>query len=365
MSNVTPIKVFVHLARGQDAEEWRQSHASGKLVGLNDETPYGYGRAVKMGCEVEFSRKGEISVISKLFRFVAYFVLKFDFVHAWKQRHAMKRADIIWTHTESQFLSVAAVLLLTKARTRLLGQSVWLIDRWPQLPHFHRRLYRRLIRRVDVMTFLSPANQQIAAKLFPESDVRIVPFGIPSEQTTPPRLFTHGPVRVLAAGNDRHRDWATLIEAVRGAEDIELQILSGTAPAHLAKSCPNVSVRSAKSNDEMLEALRWADLACVPLKTNLHASGITAIQEAILSGVPVVATDVGGLDLYFPHDEVHYVPPHDPISLRGALRSLSNDAKSAQTRAIAAQTRMTNRETHGAHAYVTRHVEISRELLGL
>jgi len=34
----------------------------------------------------------------------------------------------------------------------------------------------------------------------------------------------------------------------------------------------------------------------VPLLPNLHASGITVIQEAVLAGVPVVATDTGGLD---------------------------------------------------------------------
>ncbi len=54
---------------------------------------------------------------------------------------------------------------------------------------------------------------------------------------------------------------------------------------------------------------------CVPLKHNKHASGITVVQEAVLSGVPVVATLRAGLDAYFSHDEIRYVQPDNPIAL--------------------------------------------------
>jgi glycosyltransferase involved in cell wall biosynthesis len=91
----------------------------------------------------------------------------------------------------------------------------------------------------------------------------------------------------------------------------------------------------------------------------VHSSGITVIQEAALAGIPIVATNVGGLDAYFPHDEVRYVPAADVEALRQALRTTSDPVEAyAQTRR--AQKFMVDRRLWG-EAYA--HVELSREVL--
>ncbi len=51
----------------------------------------------------------------------------------------------------------------------------------------------------------------------------------------------------------------------------------------------------------------WADLVVVPLKPNLHASGITVIEEAVILGLPVICSHAGGLEAYFSAEEVFYV----------------------------------------------------------
>ena len=53
--------------------------------------------------------------------------------------------------------------------------------------------------------------------------------------------------------------------------------------------------------------------------TSEITSGITVIQEAVLAGVPVIATATGGLSGYFPPDTVRYVPPGDVAALRDAI----------------------------------------------
>ena len=100
----------------------------------------------------------------------------------------------------------------------------------------------------------------------------------------------------------------------------------------------------------------------MPLKPNRHASGITVIQEAVLAGLPVVATATGGLEGYFGADAVRYVPPGDPAALRAALLEVAADPEAARLRAERAQARMVEAEI-GAEAYIRRHVDISREML--
>jgi len=356
------ISVFIHLARNKDAEEWRAAKRGGKLIGFNDDTPYGYGRAEQMGCRVAFSRSEREGIAGKLVRFAVRAVMGFDLVHALRQRRALSQAEIVWTHTESQYLAVAAVLLATGAKTKLLGQTVWLIDRWPSFGPLRRALYRRLVRRVDVLTFHSPANLALAARLFPDSRTTLVRYGIATDVRIEPRQRRAAPIRILAVGNDRDRDWPTLIAAVRDRPDMSLLILSGAVSPRLAKGARNIEIRRARTQAELMRGFEEATLVCVPLRDNLHASGITVVQEAALAGAPIVATDAGGLEAYFPRDEVCYAPVGDVEALRQAILSTAANPAEACAQARRAQMRMVDGRL-GAEAYVRAHVALSREIL--
>jgi glycosyltransferase involved in cell wall biosynthesis len=358
----TAIEVFVHLAHDKDPAKWREAHRAGTLVGINDETPYGYGRAERMGCRITFSRSGPEGLLARFLRLSIRAATGFDYLHALRQRSALMGADIVWTHTESQYLAVAAVLAFKKRRPKVLGQSVWLFDRWQYLTPLHKLLYSRLISLVDVLTFPSPDNLAVAKKRFPQKRVVLVPFGIASETRIAPTLRPARPIKIVAPGNDRHRDWGTLVSAVKAMEDTTVVILSGTASPHIAADMSHVRIGQAKSNAELATHLAEATLVCVPLKPNKHASGITVIQEAVLAGVPVVATDTGGLDTYFGHDEVRYVPPGDPFLLREAILATATDPVGSRAMALRAQARMAQ-GVPGAEDYVRRHVELTREVL--
>ncbi|RZI60253.1 MAG: glycosyltransferase [Pseudomonas sp.] len=357
------LRVFVHLAENKDAKRWLEAWRNGTLVGFNDETPYSYGRASSFGCCVQFSESSTETTLQKWARFLLRGLLGFDFLHAWRQREKLKHADVIWTHTESQYLAVAAVKVLAGGRAKIIGQSVWLFDKWGSLSFLRKLLYRALIRQIDVLTFLSELNLAAAGKAFPSAQLRLVPFGIPDEVVISPIVRDHEQIKILSLGNDRHRDWLTLIDAVSNHPKISVKILSNTLPRRHIANSKNIELFSAKTNEELKRAFAWATVVCVPLKNNLHASGITAIQEAVLSGVPVVATNTGGLQLYFSGDEIRYVAAKDPKALLTALIEIGTASVDACNMARKAQARLAHPPYIGASDYVRRHVEISRELV--
>jgi glycosyltransferase involved in cell wall biosynthesis len=162
-------------------------------------------------------------------------------------------------------------------------------------------------------------------------------------------------------GNDRDRDWETLVHALKDEPATAVTIASRFAQA-AAQGCENIRVCTPTTKQEILALYDWADIVVVPLKPNLHASGITVIQEAVIRGVPVICTDVGGLRAYFDASAVAYVVPDDPAAIRRTVHSLSANPEQRLNMATLAQARM-GREGLSSDAYVRRHVQLSRELL--
>jgi hypothetical protein len=118
----------------------------------------------------------------------------------------------------------------------------------------------------------------------------------------------------------------------------------------------------AQTAAEIRHLYEWADLVVVPLKANHHASGITVLFEGIISGIPVVVTDTGGLRAYFSDREAGYVPLNAPDEMRAMADALSADCERRLTMVAKAQDRMrTGRLTK--QGYAERHRKLTERLL--
>lgn len=363
------MKVYVHLAYGYSQLTWGRLFDERRLVGINERDAYGYMRAEEMGAEVTSSDDHHEGRLNKLNRLSWRWFLGFDVIHALRNRKKIFNSDVIWTHTESQFLAVLMVYTLMRVdlvrRPKIIAQSVWLIDIWYKQPALRRWLWRQLIARADILTFHSPENLARAREMFPNVRSELVLFGIKPDSVTPNTVAdATETVRLIAVGNDRQRSWSTLIEMMRKHADWELRIVSTTCPQKLKGDLSNVIIAGVRDNDELIRLYEAADIAVVPLKPNFHASGITAIQEATLCGLPVVASDTGGLRAYFGDKEVCYVATEDPAALARAVADLAADTAARAALVANAKLRM-GPEGLSSEAFVRRHMVISRTLLGI
>lgn len=359
------MKVFVQLAYGFGSKTWRERWEAGRILGLNEEQAYGYSRAASDDIEIVYSEDQRENPLNKALRYGARLVLGFDFVHAWRNRKQMLASDVVWTHTESQTLAVLLLFRVLKParRPKLLGQAVWLIDRWRKQPFWRKWFFRRLMKDLDLLTVLSVFNRDDGRRMFPDLRVERVHFGIRADDMKPARKTCQGKkLKVLSLGNDEHRDWKTFCAAASALPDVEFSIASSSPAAfEAAKNVPNVTLVRAKNNAELIGLYSDADIVVVPLQSNRHASGITVVEEAIILGVPVISSDCGGLTDYFGSDSVLYVPERNPTALAEAISAVRTNPSGALQRTEAAQERVKN--AINSVAYARKHVELSKELL--
>jgi glycosyltransferase involved in cell wall biosynthesis len=360
------LRVFVHLAREFGRTAWKQRRDKGEIVGINHDDPYGYRQAEEMGCVVEQSEDAPESSLTRLGRLGVRAALGFDLLHAWRNRKGIFSAEVVWTHTESQALAVLLLARLRRTsakRPTIIAQTVWVMDFWESYSLLHRTLYRCLLRRADMLTFLSPSAAAKARRLFPDTPVEFLKYGIRADEPLDViHRERHTPIRILTMGKDRHRDWNTFVAAIRNDPRYQAKALTGAKIKSLLAGVENIACERAKTNAELRAIFQWADVVVVCLVDNLHASGITVIEEAVLCGIPVISTDAGGLQSYFTSEELTYVPANDPKALRSAIDLLMGNDAMREAKAQRALTRMKSGDLN-SRSFVARHVELSRRLL--
>jgi len=355
-------KVFVFLPYGFGGDRWQERFLKHEIPGLNEKLPYGYYHADGDGWKIEYSQDRNESPVTRFLRRAFRRVLYFDLVHAWRNRRQLQSADFVWTHTEREHLAVLFLyrFLRTKEPPRLIAQCVWLFDQWPSFSNFRRWFFRQLLKRADVITTLSPDGLVAARRLFPDLATELILFGAAVEDLAPPRKRpVHRPIRLAALGNDKHRDWETLVQAFGGSQlSCELRIASNNIDPGLLHSMPHFSIVRAYSEQEIKELYEWADIVVVPLKFNVHASGITVVFEAIVSGVPVVCTDVGGMRAYFSDTEIRYVPLGSPGEMQRAVEMLAGNDDERFQLAVRSQAKLLSNDLT-TQGYARRHRVLS------
>jgi glycosyltransferase involved in cell wall biosynthesis len=357
-SGVVPTAVHVHLFYGADPRFYRKGEDIGCL--------YGYHHAESPAMTLTYSRDKSENKIVRLARRGLKAVLGFDFIHTWRNRDEILKSDVVWTHTEQEHLS-AALLLLMKGRARdnvmLLAQSVWLFDKWAGYGSIRKFFYRKLLARADVLTTHATGNAQMARDYL-KRDVQQVFYGINPRDfplREPATWQPNTPVRIGAIGNDRDRDWESLVKAFRQDPAYEVRIatrrrVSKELHAGNVEIAPAIGLKAAR------EVYDWADVIVVPLRHNTHVSGITVVLEAVALGKPVIVSDVGSLRDYFGPEHVFYVPPHDVQALQQTLRTIVANPELALQRAQAASRHFVARD-YTTHQFAMQHVRLTQEFM--
>lgn len=210
-----------------------------------------------------------------------------------------RRCRAVWCFTEVEGLLLALLFKIFRVRRILFMIGIETLS--PKAMFMMKRL-----RVWTHFTAVLPTSSYQAEELVrlggvPSDKVIVLPYQVDCDYFSPRHARQTGRAGlarpyIVAAGLES-RDYATLIAAVEGL-DVDLRIAadslwSGRQRPAIAAQPPKVTVGS-YGYAELRDLYAGASLGVVPLYESRYQHGITALQEAMAMGLPVVVTRTAG-----------------------------------------------------------------------
>ncbi|HLI42910.1 MAG TPA: glycosyltransferase [Acidimicrobiales bacterium] len=258
------------------------------------------------------------------------------------------RPDVLLAHLGQLYAGQYALLASATARIPTL------VAVHGVLPHQHRSLsdplLAMLMRRMAGFVGVSPYVCRVIEEEFgvPVHKIRLVPNGVPDLDATARPARHEGPMVIGAVGRLAwEKGLDILIRAMASLPDCRL-ILAGEGPCRgsLEELSRALGVEERVAFVGLVDA-SWPEalgLDVVAVPSRNEGFGLTGV-EAMRAGLPVVASDVGGIAEVLGRHGTVFVPPEDPEALAGALRVLAAEPERRAALGEAARAAIAGRYT--------------------
>lgn len=168
---------------------------------------------------------------------------------------------------------------------------------------------------------------------FGKNKVVYIPHGIDTTQFRPDdRKSNHNKLRLLIVGHWL-RDWEVMHRVIDEASishlDIQFDVVTPPEFFPYFTGCSNVTLHSGMPEPKLIELYQQADALFLPLK---DATANNAVLEALACGLPVIATNVGGIPDYVTSDCGWLIPKGDIQSPIKLIKQLCVDKDIARSR---------------------------------
>ncbi len=204
-------------------------------------------------------------------------------------------------------------------------------------------VYNELFRKAELFIANCHHFRDRAERLgCPPEKLTVIGSPIDTDRFAPPAVRPpHGnrPVRLVAVGRlVEKKGFADAIDAVARLRDtgpdLRLDVhgggeLLGTLEAQIARAGlgDRVALHGVATRNQVIGALHRADIALAPsvrTSTGDEDAPVNTLKEAMATGLPVIATDHGGIpELVKPGENGDLVPERDPEALAASIAAMA------------------------------------------
>ena len=278
--------------------------------------------------------------------------------------------DIVHVHSPYPLGEISALACRRDARLLI----TWHCDviRQRRALRVYAPLLRRVLSSADAIVATSPRYVTTSPWLAPVSDrCRVIPLGVDEARFRPEPLQHPDEFTLLFVGRLRHyKGLDVLLRAMIDLRHVRLVVV-GDGPmvgawralAQELRVNDRVSFAGEVPDAELAAHYRGASALVLPSTSRAEAFG-TVLLEAMASGLPCIATEIGtGTSWLVKHDDTGIVvPPGDTGGLRDAILRLAGEPELAAAMGRAGRARVEAEFTE--RRMVERTIALYRELAG-
>ena len=198
----------------------------------------------------------------------------------------------------------------------------------------------KIAKNFDAVILVSESQRDYFLEFFSPDRIFVVPHGVDTGYFQPPAVLSHRPL-CLTVGS-KLRDFETFASTI----DLVLAAKSDVRFVAVGARRTDSSVPPLKhervefldelTDEELLQVYQEAQLCVFPL---LDGTANNALLEAMACGLPIVATDVGGIPEYLTSDAGILCPTHDSEAFANAILRVLGDRQLAKTMSAASRSR--------------------------
>ncbi|WP_242498018.1 glycosyltransferase family 4 protein [Nocardioides glacieisoli] len=309
---------------GHDLGAWRAEYARGAAPAA---LPYEVDALGRAGLDITVRSNIDSAIVDRLRRKIEHRT-EYSVALPLRGMVAAGSADVVVALLEREG-ALPAILKQRRvppyARRPLVIWSCWLADDLQCATPQRREELSRIYRGADLITHLSRHEASVFADAgFREDQLFPITYGV-SHRYYVPGDDSERDIDLLAVGQDRGRDYATLFDAIAGTT-LRLQLVC--RPENLAglRVPDNVTVVGTVPREEYRALLRRSKVVAIPTRVLTYPTGSSVALEASSSGCCVVATDTPAMADYVQHERTGLlVAPGDSAGWGEALVRLRDD----------------------------------------
>ncbi|MBW4654627.1 MAG: glycosyltransferase family 4 protein [Kaiparowitsia implicata GSE-PSE-MK54-09C] len=204
-----------------------------------------------------------------------------------------------------------------------------------------------IAQKIDGIVLVSRAQQRFFEQWVPADQIFVVPHGIDTDYFHPDAAANLDPVCITVGAH--LRDFETLGHALTQVWNANPQIHVFAVGTRVDQKNQFAGLDDARlhmlegiSDDELRQRYQQAQVAIFPFN---EATANNAVLEALACGLPVVATDIGGIREYVDETTGELCPPQDAQAFASAILNILSDGASRTQKAT------TSRERALKHRY--------------
>lgn len=304
---VEPLQEKAGRSTGRIAFLFKSGREGRKSESFPTEFFYGLIQLQQAGYDAEIITDRELDLDtppSRCWRVLSQLIYQTVGIPWWPLRRLARRSvrdrlnsyDCLVVTTNTFGICLGVLRRLGLIRAEILFIAMGLIE--PTTPLRVVVIYRWLFKKSVVLRTLSEIDANLLASQF-KLQVRHIPFGVDLSFWVPSEADVCKPSDnyILSIGNDRHRDYQTLLDAWKPSYPM-LRIVTSQ---DIATTSSNVEIlrgdwyKQTLTDEHIRTLMQRARFVILPIKNTIQPSGQSACLQAMACGKAVIVTDFPGL----------------------------------------------------------------------